>query len=517
MSGIRTTPYPSKYQIAFEPAGKDKYWSQHTTYETLLRAHGQHVKNYTDISHIADGLSFAKQGITESKVLTPLLDYVTGDGGTEVVKTNFVRWRVYGEPERRAMSFGNPNEGLYPGQGGLPFKIRLDVNWFKAHDLLASWRQKRCQIAITSDYGVPVDGGYEYEAVLWSENQAEFVPAEYFAPGQYWLKMGSVSSWEKFGSAGSIQFGEGFSYIEWEIPMTTMAWEFEIDGEAHRRFGNVEITAMDGDRPIPQGTKITNYHEIRANKQIRAEKEMFLTYGSKVDHLLDKNSGKQLTSGPGIFPFLEEGNVIPYSPEVQGLDFIADHLEGFWFDRVPINQREVLFLTGQAGTKMFSDWVRQKFNGTAATYMWDFVLQKRVAFDPKGGRKGFSFAQPQFVEYHLDGYGLFKVAHWSILDNTRIHGVNYPGTQYPVNSYEMIAFNIGLGESNVKFLRRDDNRISTYIPGLWSPVGATGQDNPIWKSPSYHEESYKWLHRETFGICLLDPSLSLVFKPNVSY
>lgn len=517
MAGIRTTPYPSKYQIAFEPAGKDKYWSQKTTFDMLLRAHGQHVKNYTDISHVADGLSFSKLGITESKVLTPLLDYVTGSGDTEVINTNWVRWRVYGEPERRAMSFGNPNAETYIGQGGLPFKIRLDVNWFKAHDLLASWRQKRCQIVIMSDYGVPVDGAYEYEAVLWNDNKAEYVPAEYFSVGQYWLKMGSVSSWEKFGSAGSIQFGEGFSYIEWEVPMTTMAWEFEIEGEAHRRFGNVEITAMDGDRPIPNGSKITNYHEIRANRQINAEKEMMLTWGTKVDTLVDKNSLKQLTSGPGVKTFLEEGNVVKYSVEAQGVDFIAEHLNGFWFDRVQTNNREVLFLTGQAGSIMFSNWVREKFNATSATYMYDFVLQKRTPFDPKGGRGGYSFANPHFTEYHLDGYGVIKVAQWPILDNTRISGVNYPGTQYPITSYEFIAFNIGLGESNVKFLRRDDNRISTYIPGLWSPVGAVGQDNPIWKIPSYHEESYKWLHRETFGVVLLDPSLSLIFKPNISY
>jgi hypothetical protein len=268
---------------------------------------------------------------------------------------------------------------------------------------------------------------------------------------------------------------------------------------------------------MPEGTKITNYIETRANAQIEQEKELFLTYGSATEHLLDNNTGKQITTGPGLFPFLEEGNVIPYSPEAQNIDFIVDQIEAMWFDRVPTQNRELLLLTGQAGLKLWSEWVNEKFGNTAAIYDYNFVLQSRTPFDARGGRKGFAFGAPQFVEYQLPTFGNIKIAHWPILDNTRINGVYYPGSFYPVSSYEFIAFNIGFGEPNMKFLSRTDNKISTYIPGLWSPYGATGQDNPVFKTPGYMEESYKWIHKETFGLLLMDPSSTLWFKPNISY
>lgn len=513
---LRPTKY--KYQINQEDPGKDKYWSKDTTYDKLLFAHGQHVKDYVDISHVAKGLSYAKMGVTESMVLSPLMEYVTGDGGVEIVDKNLVRWRVYGQPERRAISFGNLNTVEYVGANGIPFKIYLDVDWYKEGDVLSPTVMKRLQARIVSELAVPApNGGFQYDAVLLDEDDAAFVPEELFDAGEYWIKTGSITSWENFGTAGSIQFGDGFSYIEWQVPLTTMAWEFEITGEAHRQWGNLEISRCDDEgRPIPGESRITNYHEARALAQIDYEKELFLAYGNKTEHLIDRNTGDQITSGPGIFSYLEEGNIMPYSPETQSIDFIANEIEAFWFDRVPANQRSLLLLTGQAGMKTWNEWVTQKFGNTAATYGWDFVLQTRRPFDISSGRKGFAFSPPQFVEYVLPTFGSIKIAHWPLLDNTRINGVKYPGSIYPVSSYEFIAFNIGFGEPNVKFLSRMDNKIQSFYPGLWSPIGATTQDNPVWKVPAFWKESYKWLHRESFGVVLMDPSSTLHFKPNIS-
>lgn len=516
-TGIRLTPFPSKYQIDEEFAGQDKYWSRTTTYEDLLFANGQHVKDYADLSHLAKGFTYSRFGITDSTSLSPLFEYVTGDGGTEIIDKNFARWRIYGTPEKRAISFGNLNAQSYPGAGGMPVSLWLDVDWYKQSDVLAPVVNKRCQILITGEEPVPFDGGFKYEGVLLDGEDAAYVPDEYFTQGEYWLKIGTLTSWEKAGTAGSIQFGEAFSYIEFEVALTTSEWEFEIEAEAHRQFGNLAVTRCDEEnRPVPQGTKITNYHEMRAAAQIDYEKELFLTYGSSTSHLIDPNTNKQITTGPGLFEFLEEGNDMPYDPETQGIDFIVDQIESLWFDRVPTSNRELLLFTGEAGMKIFSEWVNEKFGSTPATYSWDFVLQRRVPFDNKGGRGGFAFGKPQFVEYMLPTFGSIKIAHWKTLDNTRINGVKYPGSIYPITSYEFIAFNIGFGEPNVKFLARRDNKFSLYIPGLWSPFGATGSDNPVFKWPTYMEESYKWLHKESYGVVLLDPTASIRFRPNVT-
>jgi hypothetical protein len=520
MAGFRSSPFPSKYVITEEGAGADQYWSTNTTLDDLLFASGQHVKDYADLSHIAKGLTYSKLSITESKHLTPLMDFLTGTsgGGTETVDKNLVRWRIYGEPDRRAMSLGNPNVEVEDiGFGNMPFNFWSDVDWYKSYDVLAPIRNKRIQIVIVGDEPVPYDGGYLYEAKLLDESGVEAIDPDLFETGSYWLKMGSVQSWEAIGTFGSVQFGESFAYMEFEVALTTMGWEFSVEGEAHRQYGKLEISRMDEDRNIMEGgSKITNYLETRAMMQMDYEKELFLMYGSGGRQFIDKNTGKVITTSPGLMEYFECAQEIPFSPEVHGIDFITEQMDALWFDRIPVASREVVLYTGQAGLRLFSEWVAQKFGDSAASYDYSFVLNTAQPYDKSPGRKGFEFSAPQFTAYNLPHFGKIKVAHWPILDNTRINGVTYPGTVYPVSSYEFYAFNIGFGEPPVKFLQRTDNKISTYIPGLWSPFGAIGTDNPVFKTgdPSIGD-AYKFIHRESFGLVMMDPSTAVRFLPNV--
>jgi hypothetical protein len=523
MAGFSNTPFPNsgKYLIKEEQGGQDRYWSTKTTLDDLLFAQGQHVRNYADLSYLAKGLAYSKLGLSESEQLTPLMDFLDGfaGGGTETIDKNLVRWRIYGEPERRAMSYGDPQAALNLteyGLNGLEFEIWVDVDWFKEHDLLAPVRNKRCQVMVTSDEGVPYEGGYLYTVKVLGDPEDAFDP-DLLASSEYWIKMGSVQSHEVIGSMGSLQFGEGFSYMEFEVPLTTMGWEFTVEGEAHRQYGKLEISRCNNEgRPELNGTKITNYLEARANMQMDYEKELFLTYGTMAKNLIDKNTGRPITTSPGLFEYMECGQTVNYSPEVHGLDFITEQMEALWFDRVPTANREIVLYTGQAGLKLFSEWVNQKFGETAAGYDHSFVLSGSTPFDKRSNRKGFEFVAPQFTAYNLPTFGRVSIAHWPILDNTKINGVNYPGSFYPISSYEFIAFNIGLGEPPIKFLNRTDNRISTYIPGLWSPFGAVGTDNPVFKSGNPEiGDAYKFIHRESFGMVVMDPSTIVRFLPNV--
>lgn len=521
MAGLTNNPFPSKWVINQEDAGQDSYWSTVTTLDDLLFANGQHVKSYADITHIVKDLAYQRLSITESQNLTPLMDFLTGmDAGMETVDKNWVRWRIYGEPERRALSVGDPNpaEVDYLGVGGLEFQLWLDVDWYKSNDVLAPHRNKRIQVVVRNDEPIMYDGGYLYDVVLLSDGD-DFIERELLDTSQYWIKMGSVSSWEAIGTPGSIQFGHSFAYMEFEVPLTTMSWEFTVEGEAHRQYGNLEIMRCDEyGNVMPNEGKLSNYLEGQARMQMDWEKEAFLTWGSQAETIMDNTTSKVITTGPSLMQYLECGQVVPYSPEVHGIDFVVEQMDNLWFDRVATANREVVLYTGQAGLRLFSDWVLEKYGDTAAVFDYSFVLSPRQPYDQRGGRQGFAFAPPQFTEYLLPSFGSIKVAHWPILDNTRINGVNYPGTHFPVSSYEFIAFNTGFGRSNVQFLNRTDNKISTYIPGLWSPAGAIGPDNPIWKSGNPEiGDAYKFIHRESFGMAVIDPTTLVWFKPNISY
>lgn len=511
--------YPSKFIINEESAGADKYFSTNKAfdYNDLLIANGNHIKDYTDLTKAASNF-YSAHSKTLSDMTSPLYDYIEGNGGVEEVDNNFVRWRIYSKPDRRAISMGNPNqEDACYGGGGIPFKIRLDVDWFTKNDLLAPHRNKRCIVVVQSDCKF-VGGAYEYDVIMLARPEyADVFPTEYFKEGDYWIKMGTITSDMGGNNYGSIQFGMNFSYIEFEVPMTTMQWKFSVKKDAHEKWGNLELTRCDEEgRPTLNRGKITNFLELEAMAQIKREKELYLKYGTATDHLLDDTTGERMTTGPGLDEFLEEGNVINYPVTTQGLDLVVDTIQSYWFDRVPVGQRKLVLYTGQGGLNLFHEWIEQKFGQTAVVTPHDFVLEKASAI-VNGQRKAYAFGNFQFTKYYLPVFGEITVAHWPMLDNTRLNGVTMPGTPYPVSSYEFIAMEYGAGKPNIKLLRRKSEELTLIQPGLWSPFGKVGAKNPLYKAaydPNFW--GYHWIHRCSFGIVVMDPTRVLKFLPAVS-
>jgi len=72
-------------------------------------------------------------------------------------------------------------------------------------------------------------------------------------------------------------------------------------------------------------------------------------------HHKDINSGKPMYTSPGLFAFLEEGNVFKYNPWVNSIDMIAEIIASFWYDQVPISQRKLVLYTGEAGVQLFNN------------------------------------------------------------------------------------------------------------------------------------------------------------------
>jgi hypothetical protein len=514
---IRRHPYPSKFIVNFEDAGAEKYFSKKFDYEDLLIAYGDHITDYTDLTQFAKNLYSAYSvTLSDSHTLSPLYEVLVGSGGVKDISDNFVRWKIFSKPDRRAISLGNPNasEDCY-GAGGFLFKIRLDVDWYGPNDVLAPLRNKRCQVVIQSQ-PKPQGGAYDYEVVMLSDpNNASVFPVEYLKDSDYWIKMGSLGSDLGSNEWGSLQVGFDYAYIEFEANMTTMQWKFFVDKKAHQEYGSVEVArCYDDGRPMPGSGKITNFIEVEGMTQIEMEKELFMAYGSQTDHLISASTKNRITTGAGLFEFLEESNVIPYNPSANGIDRMVSEIDALWFDRIPVGQRRLLLYTGHAGLKLFHEWIEEKYGNTAVVTPYDFILGDAEPFDKS--RDGYAYGKNQFTKYYVQPFGEIIVAHWAFLDNTRINTVTYPNSHYPVSSFEFIALDIGFGEPNVQMLKNSEEENTWVIPGLWSPFGATGPNNPVYKQPTNPDEwGYHWAHRSSFGIVVFDTSRMLWFKPNV--
>lgn len=531
MAGINTMPRTrsNKFLVHTHDAGREHLVAKQLNLDKLMTLHGERAEDFTDLTQIAKYQAFSKLGKTLSKMKAPFTDMIAGQGGVKDINTNWVQWRVYGDPDHRCLMHGDANDPSieHLGLNGATFKIWVDHDFYSALDVLAPTHNKNFPVVVQSDYATPYKGGFVYDVVLQDSDPNVFFDRIYFQAGEYLIKMGSIQSWEDIGSFGSIQMGETFSYLEYRVPLTTMGWTFEVEGEAHRRWKNITVVGCDDIGTGPKGEQIpiginsagvTNYIETKAKMQIEMEKELAMVFGRSSVGMIDPKTLKEITTSPGLMEWFEYGQEVIYDPRVNSLDFFSEMLEGLWEDRISTDGWDLEFLTGKAGLKLFSSWVAEKFGDLATVQNYDFVLKRRTPFDNNYDRDGYAYVPPQFVEYVLPGYGRIRVAHWPVLDDQRINGVRYPGTNHPVSSYEFIALNSGFGEPNVQKLVRTDNRYTGYQCGWWSPYGAVNESNPYYRNPQVDiGDKYRYFHRESFGMLVMDPELLIRFRPNIQY
>ena len=105
---MRPTTAVSKFKI-YEESTRDLNWANYTDENILLYTHYK-AKGYTDLTGpIMDYISTAAPGLHDKK--TPLQDWLKGSNRVRSVDSDYVRWRLKGTNNIRALSI----ENLHPG------------------------------------------------------------------------------------------------------------------------------------------------------------------------------------------------------------------------------------------------------------------------------------------------------------------------------------------------------------------------------------------------------------------
>jgi hypothetical protein len=512
---MNQSPYNSQFIIQERQATQGAYLNKKVTYNDLLLYEGQFAKDYTDISQIAKNF-YSSQSTTLSGSVG-FQDWIMGAGGVEFIDSNEARWKVHYKPERKFYSLGNPNTVSKPfyGQGGMPFQIKLSMEGLSFGDVVAPKRNKRAGLIIQGD-GRGVGGAWVYDVVIFANPSYEsaFNAAYLTKNNDEWEKIGAVASDKGSLHYSGLMLGYNWAWLEYSVKMTTAQYKFSIEQEAHEKFGNLEIARCDEyGKPMKGTTKITNYLEMEAKTQMDEETDKMLLYGEATEHLTGLR-GELITTSPGLFQWFSESNEYSYKPTSRGFKQIIKTISNLWFDRIQISQRRLVLYTGEGGIEVFNEFVREEFGDSAVSASYDFVLGESPAFEP--GRKGFEYAPPQFTKYKLPTFGEISLVHWPLLDNTRVNGAYYPGTNKPASSYEFLAFDYGFGKPNIRLLKRNNRDFSTIQPGMYSPYGMVGEQNPVFKQPGDPTFfGYHWLSRHTFGLVVIDPKRMVRFFPDV--
>lgn len=508
---IRLKPTPSKYIVDQQYANADKVFSNHFRFKDYLAAKGGTVRDTTDLTEVGRGF-YSGMSETLSEDTAPFIQWVKGNAPTKDVTTQYVEWKHYGKPKRKFLSMGNVNTGCtYIGAAGTPFKIVFDIDHLQPSDQMAPVENGRAIIRIES-YARKVSGGYQYEAVLL--NPEAHLPKSYLS-GKFWTRAGQAAAYggNVSGLAGGFSFTGGFAYIRFEVPLSTYTSEYSLDMETHLKEGSLMLSCEYEDNIITD--KLTNRVEVEFEASFEKQMEHMLIHGEMTKHLVDPVNRKAITTSPGLYAYLEESNLIKYNPFVNSIDMIIDLISVYWYDRVPVGKRNLVLMTGEAGLKLWHEWITDKFGAQSVQVEHNFVLDSAAAHDMQ--KRGFALGGFQFTKYHIQPFGTVSVGYWPMLDDTLYDAKPMPNSIYTVRSHEFIALDWGMGNPGVQLVRNSQRSRELQIPGYWSKYGAVGEKNPVYKTVGDANlgDSYLVRKSETFGLVVKDVSRILLFRPSI--
>lgn len=388
-----------------------------------------------------------------------------------------------------------------PGINKQVFKIKLDRDWFTYGDVISPDRYSGHMVRVIPDGIYPEDGGYVYTVQYVSDNKTSFFPIMYLEEGTQYEFV--YSMYGELNDQGTKVIHGG------ELEMMNslggeLRTETAITDWADALTMTVSSVIID-DRGKPVEVKDSRWFkrsEMACWHKHRRQKENYLVWGAQGTNLMG-TSGYDVKSSMGLWPMLHLGNVQYYNNLT--MERLNESIGEMYYGRVPMNQRNVVLYTGEAGFLLFSKAVELKLNGLGGLIPLDKFI------DGSGMNMGFGY---QFVSYKMPNGGIITLKHMKMLDSYTTKHERGNGRFSRLSS----TF-IGLDMSNdatenikiVKRATRADDYWG-YVAGTCTPYG------PLKGGMGSHKRAgYEMWIQSRIGLHIQDVTKTFLLKPTFDF
>lgn len=432
-----------------------------------------------------------------------------------------ISWRLYTKEGDIRASYIKNYEGnaTNVGKGGLTFRIGLDTEWFGPNDVIIFQNLKEIPLLVRS-HPIPDGSVWEYEVKLLVDNYQATFPINLISGGERVIQIGSLIG-EATVERGNVHFGEGDTYIEFEVPMTRMGWQMKVTDEAWYAATHYRLHPCDKEgMPDPSKSGILyNTLDMKFERAVNRQIDLWMTYGRATERFagrfLDGLTQRDLKSGPGLYSFMESSYIYDYNVEGSSIDIFREFLPPLWNDKVDPDMREVEIFTGTGGLMLWDKWCREAdIQGIIQTEDWNYEKES-----PRfKGRTGVGLDAKDYISFHIKPFGKVTIKYLPFLDSELIESRKYKNL--PITSYEFIIFNFGYGDqrdSNIFLFENENFKQYGYTGGTWTPKGPR-LNNPAAANFAYsanpHENAYWYIYETMVGMVVKDPGYLIWYRGN---
>ena len=297
----------------------------------------------------------AQNDLFNGKLLTNMTG---GKLKIQEIDSEVYRWSLMGAEEKFARVVENLEaSNTTPGLNGLPFRIKLDLNYYAAPDVLFG-QDNEYPLAIVD--GPIADGtGFIYTVRLQDNNPANFVPPSLLAVGQEFSKVWTSVASEYNGQFGGQQYPNSFKL---ESQVSAFAQKITVTDKAWRDEGKLGVkflyTDMNG--KTTEANRFLPMAEAKMWDELYKSMEAQLVYGKK--QTIMGPDGYPVRTGAGLRQQLKDSWQEYYNGPLSVSD-LKDFLLDIFVTRKNEQSRKTVAVTGTLGAQLFHDALVAVSNG----------------------------------------------------------------------------------------------------------------------------------------------------------
>lgn len=513
----------SKFKVYEENQNQDGYFNKLTDEKALFEIYPQMGSVEELDPYLRKLAKWAKMNL--NRQTSSIMDLFEGNMRVKNTSENTITYKLYtNEGDIRASLFKKYNEDAEtPGIGNSRITLGFDTDWFGPNDIVIFEGFRETPFLIKT-HPQPKGDHYVHELVLLDDDDQAWFPLEYLELGTRMIQIGSLIG-ESTINRGNVHFGEGNTFIQFEVPMSRMGWEMKVTDNAQLKASNVRLKPIDKAIMMQNGMKapdiLINTWDLKFKAACNQQKDLAMLFGRSAGRVtskfLDGMTEKPLQSGPGFYEFAEQAIVLDWNPESNIINFITSHIPPLWNDKVAPEDRVIDAWTGSLGLMKWQKAAEAlDRHGVLQTAEWNYG--EADAFFK--GRKGVVLNKKQYRAIYIEPFGLIRVNYLPFLDSELIESRRYQG--FPITSAEFFIFNYGHGDargdqSNVYMLK--NNRVEQwgYSTGTWTPTGPAFLDVNKGRYRSHSKENAYWMiHECAFGFLIKDTSDMIYIRPAIA-
>jgi len=296
-------PIESKFKVYEEEVNQHQYFNKLVDERSFFEVFPE-VVDYEMLEPVRrDIASFSRGNIIDKD--GTLMRVFEKDARIYDTDKRHVQWEIEaGEGDIRATIVETDfDEGQRIGEGGLVFELGLDTDWFGPNDIIILEGFKEMPILIRSE---PFSGveSWNYEAVILTEDKRDYLEPRDMEIGTKVIQIGSLIG-EATIDRGNVYFGEGDTYVRFEVPMTYMGWEMKITNYALLASKNYRLEpkeAIPGSHPhnTLKEDVLWNSLEMKFMNATNKQLDLWLIHGRAAgrfsSRFLDKMTEKPLVT-----------------------------------------------------------------------------------------------------------------------------------------------------------------------------------------------------------------------------